>query len=65
MARRFAQSVFGGIFLPISLIVIVEQYILNQVYGMTIVVEGETITKPVADNWQILLIPIICIFGPV
>lgn len=50
-------------FLPISLIVIVEQYILNQVYGMTIVVEGETITKPVADNWQILLIQLFAYLG--
>ena len=50
-------------FLPISLIVIVEQYILNQVYGITIVVEGETITKPVADNWQILLIQLFAYLG--
>lgn len=50
-------------FLPVSLVVIVEQYILNQVYGMTIVIEGEKITKPIADNWQILMIQLFAYLG--
>lgn len=50
-------------FFPIFLIVIVEQYILNQVYGMTIVIEGDTITTPIADNWQILTIQLFAYFG--
>ena len=50
-------------FLPVSLIVIVEQYILNQVYGTTIVMEGDKIIKPIADNWQILTIQVFAYLG--
>lgn len=51
------------LFLPILLIVVVEQYIFNQVYGMSIVIEDGIITKPIADNWNILLIQLFAYFG--
>lgn len=50
-------------FFPILLIVMVEQYIFNQVYGMSIVIEDGIITKPIADNWNILLIQLFAYFG--
>lgn len=50
-------------FFPILLIVMVEQYIFNQVYGGSIVVEDGVITKPIADNWSILLIQLFAYFG--
>lgn len=51
------------LFLPILLIVVVEQYIFNQVYGVSIVIEDGIITQPIADNGQILLIQLFAYFG--
>lgn len=43
-------------FLPVMMVLIVEQYIYNQVYGNEVIIEGTKIIKPIADHWQMLFI---------
>lgn len=51
---------FTVFFIPVLSLLLIEQYIINQVYGNHIVIEGTQIIKPLVDHWSILLIQMIC-----
>lgn len=50
-------------FLPVFMLLIVEQYVFNQVYGNEVMIENATIMKPFADNWSILIIQLFACFS--
>lgn len=54
---------FPVFFLPVLLMVVVEQYIFNQVYGSEIIIENRKIVKPIADHWQVLMIQLFAYFS--
>lgn len=50
-------------FLPVLMVLMVEQYIFNQVYGNEIIIEGVKIIEPAADHLQVLLIQLFACFS--
>lgn len=54
---------FAVFFLPVLMVLIVEQYIFNQVYGLEVIIESATIIKPIADHWQMLFIQLFACFS--
>lgn len=56
LAKDIPSQYLAVYFVPIFLLLLVEQYVSNQVYGDEIIVSKTEILKPVADHGQILLI---------
>lgn len=50
-------------FLPFLLVLVIEQYIFNQVYGNEVIIEGAEIIKPAANHLQMLFIQLFACFS--